>query len=68
MSVRGWQRGLFVAALGPVLLGMWAAYSAVIDRMGLDSVAALGLNLVLFAIVGALLGAVGRWLWSTPGN
>ncbi len=43
---------------GPlVLIGiLWRIYNAITDRMGLDSVANLAVNFVLFVVVGSIVG------------
>ena len=47
-----------VAGGVPVLVGvLWRVYNAITDRMGLDTVANLLVNLVLFVVVGVLCGA-----------
>ena len=56
---RAWPRilaGGLIGALGAMVYGMWRVYGLVTDALGLDSVANLVLELVTFAVVGALLG------------
>lgn len=58
--------GLACGLAGPLLLGLWRAYNAIMGRYGLDSVKALLLNLGLFLAVGAAIGlaagvALRRW-------
>jgi hypothetical protein len=56
-------RGGAVAALGPLALALWAVYNHFEDRFGLDSVAALLINLGIFAVVGVAVGAAMAWVW-----
>ena len=49
------------ALLGGILsltYGMWGVYGIITNVLGLDSVANLGLQLVLFAALGAIVGVV----------
>ena len=48
---------------GPlVLIGLlWRVYNAITDRVGLDSVANLAANAVLFVVIGAACGI--GWIW-----
>lgn len=47
----------------PVLIGLlWLAYNALTDRLGLDRLVNLGVNLALFVAVGVLCGAGWAWL------
>ena len=50
--------GLMVGAVGPLAWGMWRVYNAVIGRYGLDSVRGLLINLMLFVVMGAVVGLV----------
>ena len=63
--------GVLSGALLTLVYGMWRLYGVITNALGLDSVANLGLQLVLFAALGAILGAVilrislllkGRWV------
>ncbi len=56
-------RGAAVAALGPAAFGLWGTYNRIEDYYGLDSVRALGLNLLLFVAVGVLVGVAVRRIW-----
>jgi hypothetical protein len=52
-----WPRvvaGALIGAVLSVIYGMWRVYGAITDAMGLDSLANLVLELVLFAVVGLL--------------
>ena len=46
--------GALIGALLSAVYGMWRVYGAITDALGLDSVANLVLELVLFAAVGLL--------------
>ncbi len=49
-------RGACIGSVGPFLLVMWLIYNGVIDHFGLDSVRGLMINLVIFAVIGAVIG------------
>lgn len=51
-------RGLLLGCIGSLIYGLWRVYGVIVGAIGLDSVANLGLQLILFAAVGALLGVV----------
>jgi len=51
--------GLAIGLLGPVIFGAWRLYNAIADSLGLDSVANLLLQILMFAILGAALGIAG---------
>lgn len=53
---RGAALGFAAGLLGPANLGLWKAYNAITDRLGLDSVANLVVNLALFVVLGVLAG------------
>jgi len=58
---RAWPRvlaGALIGAIGTLMYAMWRVYGAITDALGLDSVANLALQLVMFAILGAGLGIV----------
>ena len=48
-----------LAASGPLIWVLWAAYNAIMDALGLDSILAMGINAVLFLIVAT---AIGLWI------
>lgn len=50
--------GVLLGFIGSLIYGMWWLYNVITNAFGLDSVANLGLQLVLFAVLGAILGAV----------
>jgi hypothetical protein len=52
-----------VAGAGAVLYPLWVVYNAIEDHFGLDSVAALLINLALFVVVGVVAGMVVRRFW-----
>ena len=53
---------LLLGCLGPLALGLWFVYNTVMDRLGLDSLLGLGVNLVLFLATGLLVGLLFRRL------
>lgn len=61
------RMGLVAAAFVPAW-PMWLIYNSIEDRLGLESVAALLINLALFAAVGVGIGLVLRRLWPTEGT
>ena len=57
-------RSALAAGGPPVLLWMlWRVYNAITERLGLDTVANLLVNLALFVTVGVLCGT--GWAWLT---
>lgn len=50
--------GILLGSIGSLIYGMWKVYNLITNAFGLDSVANLGLQLVLFAALGAILGVV----------
>ena len=50
--------GILIGSIGSIIYGMWWLYNVITNAFGLDSVANLGLQLVLFAALGAILGVV----------
>jgi len=59
----GLARAALLAAVGILVYPLWAVYNSIEDRLGLDSVAALLLNLALFAVVGVVVGLLARRVW-----
>ncbi len=56
---RAWPKvaaGALVGALLTVVYGMWRVYGVITDALGLDSVANLVLELVLFVAIGMIVG------------
>ena len=52
----GLKRGLLIGLLGPLNLLLWNVYNLLTDRMGLDSVKNLLVQLALFIVLGAAAG------------
>jgi len=50
--------GVLLGAMLTVVYGMWRLYGAITDHFGLDSVANLGLQIIMFSALGCVLGAV----------
>lgn len=50
--------GILLGAVLSLVYGMWRLYGVITGLLGSDSVANLGLQLVLFAALGAVLGVV----------
>ena len=48
--------GVLLGGIGPLVYWMWRLHGVITNALGLDSVANLCLQLVLFAVLGALLG------------
>ncbi len=48
--------GVLLGGIGPLVYGMWRLYGVITSALGLDSVANLCLQLVMFAVLGAILG------------
>lgn len=55
---RGLIGGFLLGLLTYVVYGMWRIFNVVTDKLGLDSVANLVVELFLFAAVGMLIGAI----------
>lgn len=51
-------QGLLIGALGPVNLVLWFVYNRITDRLGLDTVKNLLVNLALFVTLGIVAGLV----------
>ncbi len=45
-----------IGCVGTIIYAMWRLYGVITDALGLDSVANLCLQLIIFAVCGALLG------------
>ncbi|MBN2382615.1 hypothetical protein JXQ70_07015 [bacterium] len=56
-------RGLAIGCLGPIILGLWLGYNAIVDALGLDTVKNLLVNLALFVVVGIILGLFYRFVF-----
>jgi hypothetical protein len=55
---RGVLQGLLLGILGPVNFALWLVYNAITDRLGLDTVKNLLVNLALFVVLGIVTGIV----------
>jgi hypothetical protein len=56
-------RGVLIGGVLTLLYPLWLVYNGIEDRFGLDSVAALVINLVLFAVLGIGGGLLFRRFW-----
>jgi hypothetical protein len=56
-------KGLMVGMLGPVNLLLWKVYNVLTDRMGLDTVKNLLVQLALFAGLGIVAGLLLGYYW-----
>lgn len=59
---RGAIKGLLVGLLGPANLALWKVYNALTDRMGLDTVKNLLVQLGLFVALGVVVGLIGGYM------
>jgi len=57
-----WARAAFLAGAAALAWPLWLVYNGIEDHFGLDSVAALLINLALFALVGTAAGLTFRRL------
>jgi hypothetical protein len=48
--------GVLLGAIGTLIYGLWRLYGVITNALGLDSVANLVLEIVMFAVLGAILG------------
>ncbi len=55
---RGAVRGFLVGLLGPANLLLWNIYNLITDRLGLDTVKNLVVNLTLFVALGMIAGLI----------
>jgi predicted lipid-binding transport protein (Tim44 family) len=64
--------GLLAGLVGPAVWLLWGMYNAIMGRFGLDSVAGLLINTVLFSVIGVAVGVAIRLSWrrgrSAPGE
>ena len=61
-AARGALTGFLVGLLGPANFLLWKVYNAITDRLGLDTVKNLLVNLALFAALGVIAGLIaGRY-------
>jgi len=61
---RGTMSGLLIGLLGALNLALWKLYNALTDRMGLDTVKNLLVNLALFVGLGVVAGLIWGYLAS----
>jgi hypothetical protein len=59
-------RAALVSSIGILAYPLWLVYNRIEDQFGLDSVAALLINLALFVAVGVGGGFLIRKLWASP--
>lgn len=57
----GPRRGFLLGLLGPANLLLWWLYNAMTDRMGLDTVRNLLVNMAMFVAIGGTVGLVLAW-------
>ena len=48
--------GILIGATGSLVYGIWRVYGAITNMLGLDSLTNLGVQLLMFAVLGAVLG------------
>ena len=65
---RALLRGALVAGCAALAWPAWLIYNSIEDHFGLDSVAALLINLALFAAAGTLGGLLVRRFWPDDTN
>jgi len=65
---QGLIKGLLVGLLGPLNLVLWKVYNAITNRLGLDSVKNLLVNLALFAALGIGAGLVAGYVARKRGS
>ena len=53
-----------ICAIGPLIFLMWLVYNFILGSIGFDSVAALGINLLLFIAAGLIAGRLLRSTFS----
>jgi hypothetical protein len=63
-----WARAAFLAGAAALAWPLWLVYNGIEDHFGLDSVAALLINLALFALVGTAAGLTFRRLPPADGS
>src|SRR5579862_6948433 len=57
-AASGAAKGFVVGLLGPLNLLLWTMYNALTNRMGLDTVKNLLVQLAIFVVLGGLLGLI----------
>ena len=68
LPIRGALKGFLVGLVGPLNLILWKVYNVITDRLGLDSVKNLLVNLALFAGIGIVGALVYNWLSRRGGD
>ena len=63
---RGALTGLLFGLIGPANLLLWNVYNAITDRLGLDTVKNLLVNLGLFIALGVVAGLICGRYWIRP--
>jgi len=54
-----WPRiltGMLIGGIGTLVYGLWRLYNVITGALGLDSLVNLGLQLLMFAVMGAAVG------------
>ena len=65
-SARGGAKaGFLIGLLGPVNYLLWKMYNGITDRLGLDSVKNLLVNLAIFAVLGIAAGLISAKYWAS---
>lgn len=62
-SGAAWLKLGLLALVGLLVYPLWLVYNSIEDALGLDSVAALLINLALFVGIGAVIGLAMRRFW-----
>lgn len=62
-SGAAWFKAALLALVGLLIYPLWLVYNAIEDALGLDSVAALLINLALFVGIGGAIGLAMRRFW-----
>jgi uncharacterized membrane protein len=62
-SGAAWLKSGLLALVGLLVFPLWLVYNAIEDALGLDSVAALLINLALFVGIGGVVGLAMRRFW-----
>jgi cation transporter-like permease len=65
---QGLIKGLLIGLLGPLNLVLWKVYNAITNRLGLDSVKNLLVNLALFAALGIGAGLAAGYMARKRGS
>jgi len=57
-AISGAAKGFLVGGTGTLVYGLWHAYNAITDAVGFDSAFNLVLQLLMFALLGVVIGPV----------